>query len=248
MEIIKDMFYTNSNIAKKTTKSVIKNWPVILLGFFYMIVNIIILSILPFFWILAGLVQIIVNSALISSYLYVMDCVISKDRITLADFKYGFTVYLRTVWGILFIAYVASMGVNLLVMPILGRTISPTAVTLIYYFLVLVLLNPLPEIIYQKGYNALECMTYSVEFIKENWIEWLVPNALLIGIMYFFLRNFIVTLLFMVFPIRVFTNPAVLVLYLIGLVWFTFLMVYRGHLFEALSTSNRRKRMFMRKF
>ncbi|KAB3529223.1 hypothetical protein [Alkaliphilus serpentinus] len=248
MEILKDLFYTNSNVAKKTVKSLMKNWTVIFLGLFYMLANLIMLAILPYFWILGGLIQIIVNSALISSYLYVMNCIITKDRVTLQDFKYGFGVYLRKVWGILFIAYVASMGINLLILPIIGRALSPTAIALIYYFLILVLLNPLPETIYQKHYGPLDSLSYSISFIKDNWIEWLIPNALLIGVLYLFLRNFIVAMLFMYVPIRAFTNPIVIVFYLIGQIWFTFLMIYRGYLFDLLSTSNRRKRMFMRRF
>lgn len=248
MEILKDLYYTNSVVAKKTVKSLVKNWMVIFLGLVYTLINIIILSILPFFWILAGLVQIIVNSALISSYLYVMDCIITKDKVTIQDFKYGFGVYLRKVWGILFIAYVASMGINLLIMPIFGRAISPAAVSLIYYFLILILLNPLPEVVYQKHYNALESLTYSIEFIKDNWLEWLVPNIILLGTMYLFLRNFLVAMIIMFVPIRAFSNPVIVALYLIGQIWFSFAMIYRGYLFETLSTSNRRKRLFMRRF
>ena len=35
-------------------------------------------------------------------------------------------------------------------------------------------------------------------------------------------------------------------LHIIGQVWFSYFMIYRAYLFETLSTSNRRKRIFMK--
>ncbi len=39
-----------------------------------------------------------------------------------------------------------------------------------------------------------------------------------------------------------------LVKYILGQVLFSFIMIYRGHLFKLLSTSTRRKRMYTNKF
>jgi hypothetical protein len=48
-----------------------------------------------------------------------------------------------------------------------------------------VLLNAVPEVIYQKGdVSGLAIIAASVRFIQEHWIEWFIPNAILGGALY----------------------------------------------------------------
>ncbi len=248
MEILKDLYYTNRSILKTTTNSIIKNWPIIFTGIFYTIATIFLYTILPYFWILAGLVLIIATSGLTSNYLHLIDGIIKRDKITKQDFKEGFTVYLRKVWGILFLFYVGRMAFNLLVMPILSGFIHPMALENMLIFLTMVFLNPIPEVLYQKHYSSWESITYSLEFVKENWIEWFIPNIIFGVLMYLLTGNIIKDVLNYYLPLNTLLSSKGFVFYLLGQILFSFMMVYRGYLFETLSTSNRRKRLFMRKY
>ncbi|SET50645.1 hypothetical protein SAMN05660297_02624 [Natronincola peptidivorans] len=245
MEIIKDIFYTNRKVTKNAIESLYKNWIIIFTGLFYSIAIIILSMLLPHFWILAGLVHIIFSSALVSNYLYLISCIIRKNKFGLQDFKDGFTVYLRKVWGVMFIAWVASLIFNTFLTPFFRGM----AIGLIINVVVLIVLNAIPEVIYQKHYNPWETITYTVEFVKDNWIEWFAPNLILLGVLYFLTGSLLTGIYFFLQSLRIiFQSPIGLILFILGQVWLSFTMIYRGYLFEILSTSNRRKRLFMREF
>lgn len=249
LDILKDILYTNKKVSKNAIDSLYKNWLIIFTGLFYSLSTIILYMLLPHFWILAGLVLVIFTSALISNYLYLIDCIISRNKFDLQDFKEGFGVYLRKVWGISFIGWVASLIVNTFAMPIFSRSYYPMGLGIILNFLAIILLNALPEVIYQKNYNPWESITYTIEFIKDNWIEWFIPNIILAGILYLFTGKFLNGVFNYYIPFKFALAPSkVLILYFIGQIVFSFMMIYRGYLFEILSTSNRRKRLFMREF
>lgn len=252
MEILKDLFYTNRSIAKKALMTMAKNWPIIFTGLFYSIATIILLMGLGAFWILGGLIWIIATSALISNYLYLLNTILNRGYFNFQDFKDGFTPYLRKVWSILFIGYVANLVLGLF-SPIITSAIGPSAFGLIIIILSFILLNTVPETTYQKYYGPWETVTYSIDFIKENWIEWFVPNIVLLMIFYLITGSSvsvygIVSNVFNYFISfgRIITSFKGLIIYVLGQIWFSYFMIYRGYLFEALSTSSRRKRLFMR--
>lgn len=254
MEILKDIYYTNRNVSKKALMSLAKNWPIIFTGLFYSIATMVLMMGLSAFWILGGFVWIIATSALISNYLYLLNTILNRGYFNFQDFKSGFTPYLRKIWSILFIGYVASMILDFIA-PIFVNTVGPIAFQLIVTILIYVLLNTVPEATYQKYYGPWETVTYAIDFVKENWIEWFVPNILLLLIFYAITGNAIslsgivsnVFNYFMYFG-SISTSLKGLIIYILGQVWFSYFMIYRAYLFETLSTSNRRKRLFMREF
>lgn len=249
MDILKDILYTNKKVSKNAINSLKDNWLIIFTGLFYSLATIILYILLPHFWILAGLVLVVCTSALISNYLYLINCIISRNKFDFQDFKEGFGIYLRKVWGISFIGWVASLIINTLVMPIFSRGYYPIGLSVILNFLAIILVNALPEVIYQKHYNPWESITYTIEFIRDNWIEWFIPNIILAGALYLFTGNFLSSVFNYYIQFKfAFFRPRTLILYFVGQIIFSFTMIYRGYLFEILSTSNRRKRLFMREF
>ncbi|WP_249168601.1 hypothetical protein [Alkaliphilus sp. B6464] len=254
MEILRDLFYTNRSISKKALMSMAKNWPIIFTGLFYSIATIILLMSLGSFWILGGLVWIIATSALISNYLYLLNTILNRGYFNFQDFKDGFTPYLRKVWSILFISYVANLIIGF-ISPMIVSSIGPNAFSLIIVFLTFIFFNPIPETTYQKYYGPWETVTYTINFVRDNWIEWFVPNIILLVIFYFITGGYInifgiisnVFNYFISFS-TMFTSIRGLLAYFIGQVWFSYFMIYRAYLFETLSASNRRKRLFMREF
>jgi|GEM_PF-141552 len=133
------------------------------------------------------------------------------------------------------------------------------------FFLMFVLLNPVPEVIYQgrKG-SALEVVQESYEFVLENWIEWFLPVAIAIapfGLSFFFEISsqagrrggldfwYLITLPFTVLSqwlsfLGIPSDTSFIIVLLITPIATVFMLLFRGHLFAALHRSSRRQRLF----
>ena len=257
MELIKDMIYINKITGKKAMDLFLKNWLIIFTGLIYTTINIVAyfvfspLMYMPLLNIIAGIALYFLSVGLISSYLYIMHSIIKYKKFEFKDIKRGFKVYLYEVSRVLFIGWIAGMlGFRILVPVIsgvVGGSLDSATITNIIMIIVFVVINPLPEVIYQKGHTGLDGIKYTFEYTQENWIEWLVPNAVLLGLLYI-IAGSVVTNLFATGVSVGFNLLSIkgIGLYLIGQVIFSFTMIYRGVLFDLLSTSTRRKRMFLR--
>lgn len=133
------------------------------------------------------------------------------------------------------------------------------------FFLIFVLLNPVPEVIYQgrKG-SALEVVQESYEFVLENWIEWFLPVAIALapfGLSFFFQISsqagrrggldfwHLITLPFTVISqwlsfLGISSNTSFIIVLIFTPIATVFMLLFRGHLFAALHRSSRRQRMF----
>lgn len=258
MEFIKDMIYINQMAIKKAVDLFGKNWMIIFTGVIYIAITVIAnIMLAPFFMmpvinIIAGLVMYILSAALLSSYFYILYSVIKHKKFKFQDIKNGLRVYLYQITRVLFIGWIASIIVFRGIVPVIATSLrgalSPTTLTNIIMIIVLIALNPLPEVIYLKGRTGLDGIKYTFDYMKENWIEWMIPNIILLGLLYIITGNIITSL----FSTGIGFNSSIfslkgLILYLIGQVIFSFTMIYRGVLLDILSTSTRRKRMFMRR-
>lgn len=249
-DILKDIIYINKTSWNRTIKSISKNWMIVFTGIIYTILNIAIFSLVNIFLtgflsILSGIIIAIITAAFISNYLYLLFNIINYDRINIQIFKDGFKYFLWKIYGVLFIAYLGSYLLSI-VNSMLGNL--SFIINMLIYLGIFVVLNPLPETIYLKSYGSWESVQSTFEFMGENWFNWILPNVIFLGAIYFITGN-ILTNVFtthlsfnMVFSIR---N---IILYIIGQGLFSFTMIYRGHLYKLLSGSTRRKRMFMNKY
>ncbi|MFS8541115.1 MAG: hypothetical protein LOD89_03380 [Tissierellales bacterium] len=248
MRIIEDIILVQKYCIKNASKSLIKNWPIIFTGFVYMTLNIVAIIVINTLFrgvlsLLAGIIFAIVSSSLISNFLYLLSNIINTNRITLQNFKDGFTYYLWEIYGVFFLIWIASYLLSA-ISGILGWQ-SGYFVNLLR-IIALILLNALPETIYQKNYSVYENVLYTFEFIKENWINWFLPNIIFFAALYF-LTDTIYTELFTIYiglPGEISLES--IIRYIIAQSIFSFMMIYRGYLFKLLSTSTRRKRMFMK--
>lgn len=233
-----------------------KNWPIIFTGFVYSTLSLILGLIITVFLsnfvlsFFSGIILFIAISAMTSNYLYLLYNIIKNDRISLQDFKAGFTAFLRKIYTIFFIGWVAGLLFSRIIAPILagvlGGAVDVGTLNVIVSFLILILLNPLPETVYQKHYSPVESIKYAFVFIKDNWIEWFIPNIILFGILY--LSTGVIISNIFTFNVGFAFNFSLshILMYLLSQIIFSLAMIYRGVLFEILSTSTRRKRMFMR--
>ncbi|WP_409228106.1 hypothetical protein [Gudongella sp. SC589] len=248
MNIINDIILVNKEIAQKSKDSIMKNPEVLLLGVVYSVMSIVagmlVFNLLAGLGILLGIIYALVESAIVSSYLFVLHNVVVYNRFRWRDIKHGFTYYIRKVYGVLFIFYLAN-----LILGFLSNLLGPMIVALIFIIGIgaLVVLNPLPEALYVKDRDSLQTILYCVDFMKENWINWLFPNIILTLILYLLTGGILNGGLNPFRGLSFSVSISSIVLYLIGSAILSTAMIYRGHLFKLLSTTTLRKRMFMRK-
>jgi hypothetical protein len=184
--------------------------------------------------IVGGLVYSLVSSACASSGLYLVKNMVEGGKTDINDFLNGFLVYwgeLITFFFILWLPMWAAANV-------LGGVPNGWLIYLLLRLGLFVLLNAVPEMIYQGRVSGLELIGASYSFIVENWIEWLVPNLILFAAGYLFL-DFFASLLFGL-PVMVQLFVAALVLGLL----LAYFMTFRGFLFSQLHGTTRRSRIY----
>lgn len=246
--ILKDILFVNSRTLKSSWKKFINNWYIIFTGFIYSVINILLFSIINIIFkgplvIITGFLMAIISSMLISNYLYLLYNVIQDRKVTFSDFKDGFTYYLRKVYGVFFIAWIFSFLIKGLYSVASGfRTALSTVITI----LIFVLFNPLPEIIYQKRYSPWESISYSLNFMKENWLNWILPNIIFSYILYKLTGGIITDIFITHISFGFDFSISGIIKYILGQVVFTFAMIYRGVMFDLLSNSTIRKRSYLK--
>lgn len=239
MDILRDLISTNKKIFEKTWKSFSKNMLLFLLGVVYMAILFCGIMGSAIFGPLASLIIYLILAAVISDYLYIINQVIHNRQFDKDDFKAGFRVYFRKVYSFLFLVYVIQLGVNLLLAPMIPVLREPFMAAAIKWFMIIIF-NAVPETIYLKYFSEGDTFAYATHFIKENWLEWFAPNLILFIVLY--LIN--VPIARMVAGIRLpLVGTLLTIVVTSGIAGFA--MIYRGYLFEMLTTTTRRKRLFM---
>lgn len=116
----------------------------------------------------------------------------------------------------------------------------------VYYFLlpvILIVFNALPESIYLENYNSQGTLIHSLEFLKNNIINWGIPNLLIYGVLWLLDIPYILP-----FNISFNKNIIDILISLAIILLYSIFLIYRGNLFEILNGSSMRKRDYMRKF
>ncbi|HLR20947.1 MAG TPA: hypothetical protein VK087_02980 [Tissierellaceae bacterium] len=252
MDIIKDIIYVNKKTVKNSFQSFKKSWYIIFTGIVYTILNLLIFNLVSSIFrgplsILLGFILAIVSSSFISNYLYLLFNIVNYDRVTFQDFKDGFTALIWKIYGVFFISYIANLLLSLVIEP-LGNEVGN--INSLLYLLAFVILNALPETLYLKSYRPWDSIVSTFEFMKDNWLNWIIPNIVFLGLLYMITGNVVTDILNTHISINVFSLLSVkgIIMYIIGQSIFSFMMIYRGHMYKILSTSTRRKREFMNKF
>ncbi len=167
-------------------------------------------------------------------------------------------------WEVISVGFMVWFPLLFLEMGLQSNPYQPLIATAVF-FLMFVLLNPVPEVIYQsrKG-SALEIVQESYEFVLENWIEWFLPVALALapfGLSFFFQISSqagrrggldfgqLITVPFSILSqwlslLGMSSNGSVTFVLIITPITSVFILLFRGHLFAALLKSSRRQRMF----
>lgn len=177
----------------------------------------------------------IVFDLLLSCYLYFLGGVVAKQKVSLAELKTSFGAYFWAIINVFFVLWVVNFALDL----VLAANPKRGAIQTAFAVVSAVALNAVPEVLYLKGsHGGIETIQRSVRFLQDNWIEWFLPNGLLIAAAWAVLGPG-ATVAPMV-DVRVWLVSSGVVIGLLGHV----VMVFRGRLFQELDGSTHRQRMF----
>jgi hypothetical protein len=186
------------------------------------------------FGIVGGILLALAFQACVSSGLYLIENIVRIGRTNFDDFIKGFTVYL---WELLLIAFILWIPMRLAAVALAGVP-NGWLVFLLIQIGLYVVLNPLPEFIYQTRTSGLDLIGASYNFIVENWLEWFLPNILLTVAGYYVLEAL---------DLLAYGTPAFLRRFVLAFgfgLCLTYFMVFRGFLFNELHGTTRRGRVF----
>ncbi|MGZ9143243.1 MAG: hypothetical protein ACXW4O_13000, partial [Candidatus Binatia bacterium] len=191
MKTLQVTLWLYTTALSKSWDCVRKNWVVSLAPVAYGIILTLAGVVAGPLGMVGGLVYSLVSSACASSGLYLVKNMVESGKTDINDFLNGFLVYLGDLITFFFILWLPMWAAANL----LGGVPNGWLIYLLLRLGLFVLLNAVPEMIYQGRVSGLELIGASYSFIVENWIEWLVPNLILFAAGYFFL-DFFSSLLF----------------------------------------------------
>jgi hypothetical protein len=183
---------------------------------------------------LAGIVLGLVFAALGSCYLYFLGEMVSNAKVRLSEFRKSIGAYFWSVANVLFVYWIASVVLGY----VLSHSPQAQSANIALQLVALVLLNAVPEVIYQRHtYGGLATIQRAIQFLQGNWLEWGVPNLLLLAALWLVLKN----------GLGAVEGLGSLGLVLWSVVFGSLLhavMIFRGYLFAALDGTSHRQRMF----
>jgi hypothetical protein len=234
METVKATLWIYRVALKRAIELLTANWGIIFAPLAYsLILSAAAVLVAPLGFI-GGFIMTAVTAACGSSGLFLIENVVRMGKFDLNDFFKGFSVYL---WEILGIAFILWIPMTLLSRVAYSTEDGPLIVLIVRLFLYIIL-NPVPELIYQTRTSGLALLSASYEFIVENWIEWFLPNLLITAAAYLLLGWLDLPAAYLPSFFRYFFLFSVFGLLL------TFLMIFRGLLFSELAGSTRRSRAY----
>lgn len=170
------------------------------------------------------------RSAALSIYCFFLGGLVANQKVGLDQLRTSIGAYFWSWISIFFVLWIAGL--------VLGPIFAAQQDLAIPFLIVeLVALNTVPETIYLKGTRGgLETITRAFGFLQENWIEWFIPNGLVVGL--------VVAGTVFGSVLGVFGQLGALAgVLLMGALLHVY-AVFRGFLYEALDGSTHRQRMF----
>ena len=234
MKILKVTFWLYATALTKSWECLRKNWVVSLAPVVYGIILTVTGIVVAPLGMIGGLIYSLASSACASSGLYLVKNLVESGKTDVSDFLNGFTVYLGELLTFFFILWLPMWAAA----NVLSGLPNGALIYLLLRLGLFLLLNAVPEMIYQGRVSGLELISASYNFIVENWIEWLVPNLILFVAGYLFLDFFASLLFGLPAFVQLFVSA-----FVIGLL-LAYFMTFRGFLFSQLHGTTRRTRIY----
>lgn len=178
-----------------------------------------------------GFIMAFVQAGLSSAYSYFLAMLVTGNVARVNEVQKSLGAYFWNWINFSFVLFLIDLGLDI------ATKSNPQGrpLLMIVPLMEAIALNAAPETIYLKGSgNGIDTIQRSFRFLQENWIEWFVPNGLLLaGLWYAWEQGWLFRL-----------PGGVLGLGIIGGVLLHVVMVFRGFLFQQLDGSTHRQRMF----
>ena len=181
---------------------------------------------------ISGLLVYIFKVCIIGFLMSILYAAVKETKNTIAFQNYDFKPFALKIIQVGFVIYIA----QLILRPIAVNFYS------IITIIAMIVLNALPETLYLEEYDGYNSIIKSVEFLKDNVLNWGLPNLIILVLIYIY-SNGVSMLNGLNFSELKSIVESVVVILITGIY-----LVYRGMLFEILNGSSRRKREFMRNF
>ena len=263
MSILTQTIQLYRDALRKTGQSFLRGWIVIVGVVLFGVGMVFATSLAAPLGLVGGFILGAVNALLIGATLaLISDAVLTPRQMHLQDVWESFGQHFWDVMGVGFVLWIPLMVLEK------GMAANPNGAFFgaAIFFLLFVLLNPTPEVIYQVRHGSpLDVFRESYEFVIENWIEWFLPLAIVVaplGLSFFVAitgrlgrgagLDFFQLL---VFPFSLLTawlgylglspQTASILVWVLTPPVAIGMMFFRGHLFAALHGSSRRQRMFL---
>ena len=129
------------------------------------------------------------------------------------------------------------------------------SILIVINFILIIVLNPIAESIYIRGEYYTSAYSHCVEFMKENFLLWIIPfiiYLILLRILGLSIENYILTSNIIDIPLGLNTESLVVLGFdiqnlkqLLIIVLTGVYAIFRGCLYKILHNSTRRKRAYM---
>jgi hypothetical protein len=256
-ELIAATFALYRKAFFESVQSLRRCWPMLLGSFALYLIFRALSDIISLSGIVGSLVMGIISVLLLSIYFTWIAAALDRDRVTFRTlFQFDREIAFSTLsvsFALWIISYLSQF---------MAQSAGQVGVILLINFAVVVIFNPIPEVIMQQRAEGFSTLGRSFEFVRENWLEWFVPIVLVtapwffIGSELFLLRIAASQVLlpvrvvfdsFLLFAVSVSVvstpGPAILVL-IPATIFANWFMYFRLHLYRELSESTRRTRVY----
>ncbi len=234
METIKATLWIYRIAVKRSAQLVRENWVVVFAPLAYSVFLSVAGIFLTPFGLVGGLLLLLASNACMSSGLHLLENILNSRKANVNDFLKGFTVYLWEIVRISFILWIPM----LLVSSVPVQTPYGPIIIVFIQIALYIILNAVPELIYQSGASGVELLVASYHFIIENWQEWFVPNIIITFAGWALMQALNPLASVLARPLHIFIIASLIGFFL------TYLMIFRGLLFSELNGSNRRARIY----
>ena len=253
MNLINDLKIVYKKALKETVVRIKKNPIVLILPLLYSLLLSISHNILAMFMgrimgnVLIGFLIPIVSSMILSSYFELLSDLNFYNRLGFKNFIGTFKKNSSSIYSVYFILILISW-----IVPMFGGNFSLVIILNLILFFVF---NSISEAIYIRGEYYTSAFSYTFNFFKENIVHWTLPLVIYLGIytaifkavgFITLISNDIITFN-TGYPVSLFDlqnikmMAPIIIIELITAVY----VVFRGALYQILSTSTMRKRQYM---
>lgn len=248
--------------AQATLRSFVRGWIMTLVVVLFAILMVIAGGLAAQLGMIGGFLLGAANAFVIGATLSLTEqAVLGARRLQWADIPQSAGQYF---WEVISVGFMVWFPLLILQMALQANPYRPLLTSAVF-FLVFILLNPVPEVIYQtRRGSAVEVVRESYDFVIENWIEWFLPLAIVLapfGLSFFFQISSqggrmgglaftqILSLPFNILAswleyLGMSESLSSILVVLLTPVLAVLMLLFRGHLFAALRGSSRRQRQF----